>query len=77
MQGSVIHQKSMQTLDVKVGNFMKKYALEFDAKKPREFIESVRDLICLQYQNGERAILGRGPYRINLRFEALKIPEST
>ena len=48
MQGSVIHQKSMQTLDVKVGNFMKKYALEFDAKKPREFIESARDLICLQ-----------------------------
>ena len=26
--------------DVKAGNFMIKYALEFDAKKPHEFIES-------------------------------------
>ena len=37
---------------------MIKYALEFDVKKPSEFIESVRDLICLQYWNEERAILG-------------------
>ena len=43
--------------DVEAGNFMIKYALEFDAKKPHEFIESVRDLICLQYRNEEGAIL--------------------
>ena len=43
--------------DVETGNFMIEYALEFDAKKPHEFIESVRDLICLQYRNEERAIL--------------------
>ena len=34
--------------DVEAGNFMIKYALEFDAEKPNEFIESVKDLICLQ-----------------------------
>ena len=46
---------------------MIKYALEFDAKKPHEFIESVRDLICLQYQNEERTVLRKDPYRITLR----------
>ena len=44
---------------------MIKYALKFDAKKPSEFIESVRDLIFLQYRNDKRAILGKGPYRIS------------
>ena len=62
--------------DVEAGNFMIRYALEFDAKKSNEFIESVRDLICLQYRNEERAILGIGPYRISPRFKALEIPES-
>ena len=46
--------KEYTSTDVEAGNFMIKYALEFDAKKPNEFIESVRDLICLQYRNGER-----------------------
>ena len=55
---------------------MIKYALEFDAKKPNEFIDSVRDLICLQYRNEERAILGKSTYRIRPRFKALEIPES-
>ena len=55
---------------------MIKYALKFDAKKPSEFIESVRDLIFLQYQNDERAILGKVPYRISPRFKALEILES-
>ena len=36
-------------------------AKESDAKKPHELIKSVRDLICLQYRNEERAILGKGP----------------
>ena len=62
--------------DVEAGNFMIRYALEFDAKKSNEFIESVRDLICLQYRNEERAILGKGPYRVSPRFKALEIPES-
>ena len=62
--------------EVEAGNFMVKYALEFDTKKPHELIESVRDLICLQYRYEERAILGKGPYRISPRFKALEIPES-
>ena len=35
------------TNDVGAGNLMIEYALEFEAKKPHGFIESVRDLICL------------------------------
>ena len=35
------------TNDVGTGNLMIEYALEFEAKKPHGFIESVRDLICL------------------------------
>ena len=62
--------------DVETGNFMIKYALEFNAKKPHKFIVSVRDLICLQYRNGERAILEKGPYRISPRLKALEIPQS-
>ena len=34
------------------------------------------DLICLQHQNQERAIFGKGPYRIFPRFKALEISES-
>ena len=56
--------------DVEAGNFMMKYALEFDVKKPYE------NLICLQYRNEEKAILGKYPYRISPRFKALKFPES-
>ena len=55
--------------DVETGNFMIKYALEFDAKKPHKFIVSVRDLICLQYRNEERAILEKVPYR-NSKFQS-------
>ena len=55
---------------------MIKYALEFDAKKPHEFIESIRELICFQYRNEETAIWGKGPYRVSPRFTALEIPES-
>ena len=61
---------------VEEGNFMIKYALEFDAKKPHESIESVRDLICLQYRNQEKAVLGKGPFIISARFKALKTPDS-
>ena len=57
-------------------NFMIIYALEFDAKKPHEFIELVRDLICLEYRNEERAVLEKGPYRISPRLKTLEIPES-
>ena len=48
----------------------------WNAKKPDEFIESVRDLIYLQYRNEERGILGKGPYRISPRFKVLEISES-
>ena len=49
------------TNDLEVGNLMIKYPLEFNAKKPHGFIESVRDLICLQYRDEERPVFGKGP----------------
>ena len=54
---------------------MIKYALKFDDKKPHGIIELVRDLVYLQCRNKERAILGKGPYRISPRFKALEIPD--
>ena len=61
---------------MEAGNLMIKYAREFDAKKPPGFVETVRDLICLQYRDEERAVFGKGIYRISPRFKALEIPES-
>ena len=55
---------------------MIKYPLEFNTIKPNKFIESVMGLICLQYQNEERAILGNGSYWISPRFNTLEISES-
>ena len=55
---------------------MIKYALEFGAKKPHEFIESIRDLTCLKHRNEEREILRKGPYKRSPRFKAPEIAES-
>ena len=48
---------------------MVKYGLQFDPQKPRVFIESVKDVIKTQYRNEDRAVFGKGPYRLRKGFE--------
>ena len=48
---------------------MVKYVLHFDPQKPHVFIESVKDVIKTQYRNKDRAVFGKGPYRLRKGFE--------
>ena len=48
---------------------MVKYVLHFDPQKLHVFIESVKDVIKTQYRNKDRAVFGKGPYRLRKRFE--------
>ena len=57
------------TSDVEEASFMVKYGLHFDPQKPHVFIESVKDVIETQYRNKDRAIFGKGPYRLIKGFE--------
>ena len=57
------------TKDVEAANFMVKYGLHFDPQKPHVFIESVKDVIETQYRNEDRAVFGKGPYRLKKGFE--------
>ena len=52
------------TNDVEAANFMVKYGLNFDPQKSDVFIESVKDVIETQYRNEDRAVFGKGPYRL-------------
>ena len=55
--------------DIEATNFMVKYGLHFDLQKPHVFIESVKDVIKTQYRNEDRAVFGKGPYRLRKGFE--------
>ena len=43
---------------------MVKHGLYFDPQKPHVFIESVKDVLETQYRNEDRAVFGKGPYRL-------------
>lgn len=55
--------------DVESANFMIKHNLQFDIKKPHEFIKSIKALIATQHNNEERAVFGRGPYVVAEKFK--------
>ena len=40
------------------------YGLHFDKKSPQEFIERVKEVINTQFRNENRAVFGKGPYRL-------------
>ena len=48
---------------------MVKYGLHFDPQEPHVFIESVKDVIETQYRNKDRAVFGKGTYRLRKGFE--------
>eukprot|EP00794_Sanderia_malayensis_P015592 gene15592-17165_t len=43
-------------------NFVIKHHLQFDAKKPSEFINSFEEIITIQQKDEERAVFNKGPY---------------
>ena len=57
------------TNDVESGIFVIKYGLHFDLKNPQEFIERVNEVINTQFRNEDRAVSGKGPYRLRKGFQ--------
>lgn len=59
--------------DPESANFMLKHALNFDPKKPHEFVQDVKDIIETQYRNEDRAVFGRGMYEVTRNLGILSI----
>eukprot|EP00112_Aurelia_sp_Birch-Aquarium-sp1_P022258 Seg621.1 transcript_id=Seg621.1/GoldUCD/mRNA.D3Y31 product="hypothetical protein" protein_id=Seg621.1/GoldUCD/D3Y31 len=55
--------------DVEAANFMIKHNLQFDAKKPHEFINNVKSSIATENSDKERAVFGKGPYEVAEQFQ--------
>ena len=56
--------KDFATNDVEPGNFIIKYGLRFDKKNPQESIGRVKEVINTEFRNEDRAVFGKGPYRL-------------
>ena len=57
--------------DPEAANFMIKHGLHFDAKKPHEFLQEIRNIIETQQRNENRAVFGKGPYKVRRGFSHL------
>lgn len=57
--------------DPESANFMLKHALNFDPKKPHEFVQDVKDIIETQYRNEDQN--GRGMYEVTRNLGILSI----
>ena len=55
--------------DVESGNFIIKHGINFDKQKPQAFIEKVKEIINMQFKNEDRAVFGKGPYKLRKEFE--------
>ena len=62
--------------DTEAANFMVKYGLNFDEKKPHEFISEIKKIISIQFNNEDRAVFGKGPYRVSEKFQHLAINDT-
>lgn len=63
--------------DPEAANFMIKHGLQFDSKKPHQFIEEIKNIVETQQHNEDRAVFGKGPYKVRKEFEHLKIDDMT
>ena len=57
------------TNDVESGKFIIKHGINFDKQKPQVFIEKVKEIINMQFRNEDRAVFGKGPYKLRKGFE--------
>ena len=55
--------------DSESSNFMIKYGLKFDKKKPHEFIEEIENIIETQHRQEDRAVFNKGQYALASGFE--------
>ncbi len=53
------------------GNFILKYGLKFKPTKPYKFVSNVKEIINNQFRNEERAVFGKGPYKVRPEFSHL------
>lgn len=63
--------------DPEAANFMIKHGLHFDAKKPHQFIEEIKNIVEAQHRNEDRAVFGKGPYKVRKEFEHLVVDDTT
>lgn len=61
--------------DPEAANFMIKHALKFEAKRPHEFVDDIRNIVETQYRNEDRAVFGKGPYEVRPEFQHLAVDE--
>ena len=61
--------------DPEAANFMLKHGLHFDPKKPHHFIEEVKNIVQTQHRNEDRAVFGRGPFRVKKEFAYLAVDD--
>ena len=62
--------------DPEAANFLIKHGLHFNPVKPHEFVEKVKGIIETQQRNEERAIFGKGPFRVAKEFAHLTVDDS-
>ena len=61
--------------DPEAANFMIKHGLHFDVKKPHEFLQEIRNIIETQQRNENRAVFGKGPYKVRKGFSHLVVDD--
>lgn len=61
--------------DPEAANFMIKHGLQFDSKKPHEFIQEIKKIIETQQRNEDRAVFGKGPFQIREGFKHLVVDD--
>ena len=61
--------------DPESANFIIKHGLHFNVEKPHEFIHKIKNIIETQQRNQDRAVFGKGMYRVRPSFQHLAIGE--
>ena len=62
--------------DPEPANFIIKQGLYFNASKPHEFVEKIKNIVETQQRNEKRAVFGRGPYQVRKEFEHLTVDDT-
>ena len=61
--------------DPESANFLIKHGLHFNAQKPHEFIEKIKEIVETQQRNEDRAVYGKGQYRLREEFRHLGVDD--
>jgi hypothetical protein len=61
--------------DPESANFLIKHGLHFNAQKPHQFIEKIKDIVETQQRNEDRAVYGKGQYRLRKEFQHLGVDD--